>query len=314
MPEAKNLPGGVATAYEDHFAADSLPPRELWPEFNRMNCGKILLDDMAANGHRDRPVLHLDETTWSYGELEALSNRIARVLTEDLELVPGNRVLLRAANTPKLVATWFGVLKAGGICVATMRLLRARELTYVIEKAQVSHALCDLSLAEDMEAARGRTTGICRHLMFFSTLGDNPSDCTLDAAVQDKPADFTTCDTAADDTALIAFTSGTTGMPKAVMHSDNTLLANARAMVEDWGHGPETVLLSLSPLSHHIAWVGLAQALAAGGEFVVDDPPPGLSRLDWIVESDPRDPESMPGKRTALGRFTHEGGGPGHQR
>ena len=140
MPEAKYLPGGVATAYEDHFAADSLPPRELWPEFNyaslpelaaypaRMNCGKILLADMAANGPRARPVLHLDDTTWSYGELEALANRIARVLTEDLELVPGNRVLRRAANTPMLVATWFGVLKAGGICVATMQLLRARDL------------------------------------------------------------------------------------------------------------------------------------------------------------------------------------------
>ena len=92
-------------------------------------------------------------------------------------------------------------------------------------------------------------------------------------------------DASPDKVFYLAFTSGTTGMPKAVMHSDNTLLANARAMVEDWGHGPETVLLSLSPLSHHIAWVGLAQALAAGGEFAVDDVPPGLSRLDWIVES-----------------------------
>lgn len=270
MPEAKNLPGGVATAYEDHFAADSLPPRELWPEFNydslpelaaypdRMNCGKILLDDMAANGHRDRPVLHLDETTWSYGELEALSNRIARVLTEDLELVPGNRVLLRAANTPMLVATWFGVLKAGGICVATMQLLRARELTYVIEKAQVSHALCDLSLAEDMEAARGRTAGICRHLMFFSTLGDNPSDCTLDAAVQDKPADFTTCDTAADDTALIAFTSGTTGNPKATMHFHRDVIAMCDCFPRYLDmSGPDDIFMGTPPLAFTFGLGGL---------------------------------------------------------
>jgi 2-aminobenzoate-CoA ligase len=233
MPE----PGGVPTAYQDHFAAAHLPPRELWPQFNyasppelaaypdRMNCGKILLDDMVASGHRDRPVLHLDDTTWSYGQLEDLSNRIARVLVEDLGLVPGNRVLLRAANTPMLVATWFGVLKAGGICVTTMQLLRARELAYVIEKAQVSHALCDFTLAEELEEARDRTAGICRHLMFFSSLADNPAAASLDRAIQDKPGGFKPLDTAADDTALIAFTSGTTGNPKATMHFHRDVIA-----------------------------------------------------------------------------------------
>ena len=266
MPE----PGGVPSAHQDHFAADNLPPRALWPAFNydslpelaaypdRMNCGKILLDDMATAGHRDRPVLHLDDMTWTYGELEALSNRIARVLAEDLGLVPGNRVLLRAANTPMMVATWFGVLKAGGICVATMQLLRARELTYVIEKVRISHALCDLSLAADMEDACDRTSGICRHLMFFSARGDNPAECTLDAAIRDKRADFTPCDTAADDTALIAFTSGTTGNPKATMHFHRDVIAMCDCFPRylDMA-GPDDIFMGTPPLAFTFGLGGL---------------------------------------------------------
>lgn len=270
MPDAKSPPGGGPTAYQDHFAADNLPPRELWPEFNydslpelaaypdRMNCGTILLDDMAASGHRDRPVLHLDDVTWSYGELETLSNRIARVLTEDMGLVPGNRVLLRAANTPMLVATWFGVLKAGGICVTTMQLLRARELTYVIEKAQISHALCDITLAEDMNEALSRTSDICRHLMFFSTLGDDPDACTLDGAAQDKATDFAPCDTAADDTALIAFTSGTTGNPKATMHFHRDVIAMCDCFPRylDMA-GPDDIFTGTPPLAFTFGLGGL---------------------------------------------------------
>ncbi len=274
MPEHRSLPrsgpGGVPTAYEDHFAADNLPPRALWPQFNydslpelaaypdRMNCGKILLDDMVAAGHGDRPVLHLDDATWTYGELENLSNRIARVLVEDLGLIPGNRVLLRAGNTPMLVATWFGVLKAGGICVATMQLLRARELVYVIEKAQISHALCDLSLAEDMEDARNRTSDTCRQLMYFSALGNNPADCSLDRVIQDRPGDFTPCDTAADDTALIAFTSGTTGDPKATMHFHRDVIAMCDCFPRylDMA-GPDDIFTGTPPLAFTFGLGGL---------------------------------------------------------
>ena len=233
MPE----PGGGPSAHRDRFAAAHLPPRELWPEFDydslpelrsypaRMNCAAVLLDEMAASGHRDRPVLHLDETTWTYGQLRALSNRIARVLVEDCGLVPGNRVLLRSANTPMLVACWFAVLKAGGICVTTMQLLRARELTYIIEKARIGHALCDTELLGELEEAKDRTGGLLRHVLGFTPLADHPDAATLDRAASGKPASFDVCDTAADDTALIAFTSGTTGSPKATMHFHRDVIA-----------------------------------------------------------------------------------------
>ena len=233
MPE----PGGGPTAHRDRFAARHLPPRELWPVFDydslpelraypdRMNCAAELLDNMAASGHRDRPVLHLDETSWTYGQLLDLSERIARVLVEDCALVPGNRVLLRSANTPMLVACWFAVLKAGGICVTTMQLLRARELTYILEKSQISHALCDLALLEALEEAKDRTAGLLKHVLSFTALADQPEGASLDKAAAAKPSGFANCDTAADDTALIAFTSGTTGNPKATMHFHRDVIA-----------------------------------------------------------------------------------------
>ena len=231
MPEP-----GAPTAHKDRFAEHHLPPKALWPQFDydslpelrgypdRMNCGAVLLDEMVASGHKDRPVLHLDETTWSYGQLMDAANRIAAVLVEDLGLVPGNRVLLRSANTPMLVACWFAVLKAGGICVTTMQLLRARELSYILGKAEVSHALCDVSLADALEEAKDRA-GCCKHLLYFSPLGNSPAKASLDAAIETKAANFGNCDTAADDTALIAFTSGTTGNPKATMHFHRDVIA-----------------------------------------------------------------------------------------
>ena len=232
MPE----PGGVPSAHTDHFARAHLPPQELWPIFDydslpelraypdRMNCAAILLDDMVVSGHKERPVLHFEDTSWTYGHLLDLSNRIANVLVDDLGLVPGNRVLLRAANTPMLVACWFAVLKAGGVCVTTMQLLRARELTYIIEKANISHALCDVSLAESMEEAKDRTAGICKRVAYFTPLGGG-ADATLNTAAIAKSGSFKNCKTAADDVALIAFTSGTTGNPKATMHFHRDVIA-----------------------------------------------------------------------------------------
>ncbi len=265
MPE----PGGP-TAHRDRFAVENLPPRELWPGFDydslpelrayppRMNCGAVLLDDTAAAGHRDRPVLHLGDTTWSYGELQDLSERIARVLVEDCGLAPGNRVLLRSANTPMLVACWFAVLKAGGICVTTMQLLRARELVHIVEKAQISHALCDLALMEEMEEARDRTGGLLRHLLTFTPLGDRPDGASLDRAAADKPSGFANCDTAANDVALIAFTSGTTGNPKATMHFHRDVIAMSDCFPRYFDmSAPEDVFAGTPPLAFTFGLGGL---------------------------------------------------------
>ncbi|HEX2479794.1 MAG TPA: AMP-binding protein, partial [Geminicoccaceae bacterium] len=135
------------TAHLDTFARDNLPPRALWPEFSfdlpelqypdRLNCARELLDRAVARGLGDWPVFYTPNERWTYGQLLKRANRIARVLRDDFRLVPGNRVLLRAANKPMLVACWFAVLKAGGIAVTTMPLLRARELAVILEKAQI---------------------------------------------------------------------------------------------------------------------------------------------------------------------------------
>jgi 2-aminobenzoate-CoA ligase len=153
------------SAHVDTFARDNLPPRDAWPELlfelpelqypPRLNCGVELLDRAVERGWGGRTaIVAMDGTRLTYAELLADVNRIANVLVDDLRLVPGNRVLLRGANCAEMAACWFAVIKAGGIAVATMALLRARELTDIITKAQVTHALCDAQLVDELEAAR----------------------------------------------------------------------------------------------------------------------------------------------------------------
>jgi 2-aminobenzoate-CoA ligase len=221
----------MATAHLDTFARDNLPPRSLWPEFifdlpqlqfpAQMNCASILLDRQVAAGRGDLPCIHAPGgLTWTYADLLAQANRIAHVLVEDMGLVPGNRVLLRAANNPLLAACWFAVVKAGGIAVATMPLLRAKELTDIIGKAQVSHALCDARLADELRAAAAGCPTLAK-IRYFNSGDEN----ALEALAASKPATFTNVDTAADDTCIIAFTSGTTGQPKGTMHFHRDVIA-----------------------------------------------------------------------------------------
>ena len=222
------------TAHRDTFARDHLPPREQWPEliFNRpelaypdrLNCAAALLDDRVAQGQGERPALWSPvdgrPQAVSYRELLAWTNRIAHVLTEDLGLVPGNRVLLRGPNNPWMAACWFGILKAGGIVVATMPLLRAKELTQIATKAKASLALCDARLLEELELAQPACPDLQRIVAFGSE-----AKGTLDARCATKPAQFANIDTAAEDVALIAFTSGTTGQPKGTLHFHRDVLA-----------------------------------------------------------------------------------------
>jgi 2-aminobenzoate-CoA ligase len=219
------------TAHADTFARDHLPPRELWPVMDygglpdlayppRLNCAVELLDRMVDAGHADRLAVIWDGGRWTYRELAERSNRVAAVLRDDLGVVPGNRVLLRGFNSPMMVACWFGVLKAGAIVVATMPLLRARELANVAEKAQIRLALTDHRLAAELDEARGLAPVLERTVAWGTE-----DEGSLDALMRGKPADFEAVDTAADDVALIAFTSGTTGKPKGAMHVHRDVLA-----------------------------------------------------------------------------------------
>ena len=203
---------------------DTLPELAAYPA--RLNCAAELLDATVAAGHGERTVFHFPGGRWTYAELLATSNRIARVLVEDLGLVPGGRVLLRGPNNPMMAACWFAVLKAGGVVVCTMPLLRPREIAYTADKARVTLALTDARLAADCEEGMRRTAdGAARGGARVVHFGAGGAPGTLEAMMAAKAPTFVNCDTAADDVALVAFTSGTTGRGKGTMHFHRDVLA-----------------------------------------------------------------------------------------
>jgi 2-aminobenzoate-CoA ligase len=221
-----------ATGYLDTFARDRLPPPDLLPEFlfepldlsypPRMNAATYFLDrNVRAGRGDDRAILLPDGSAWSYAQLLEKANRIARVLTEDLGLQSGNRVLLRAPNTPMLAACWFAVLRAGGIVVTTMPLYRSAELRFIMEKARVQYALCDERLRQELGHACAAYDGV--RIAHFGA--SRPSAQSLETLMESKSGDFDGVETAAQDIAIVAFTSGTTGEPKAAMHYHRDLIA-----------------------------------------------------------------------------------------
>ncbi len=217
------------TAHIDTFARNRLPPRDLWPEFrfdlpelqypDRINCGRVLLDDALAEGHGSRVAIHSEEGIWTYDALAAQTNRIANVLVNELGVVPGNRMLLRSPNTPMLVCAWLATMKVGAIAVATMPMLRARELSVIVERACIEYALCDVRLADELRQA----AAVAKRLERIVCWGDGE----LESLAQRERDHFAAVDTARDDVCLIAFTSGTTGNPKATMHFHRDVLAMA---------------------------------------------------------------------------------------
>ena len=217
------------SAHADTFCRDSLPAAGQWPDLefrlpelqypDRLNAADELLNPTLAAGGADRRCLVSPDETWSYGDVARRAAQIAGVLAEDLGLVPGNRVLLRGPNNPWLAACWLAVLKAGGVAVATMPMLRAAELTSICDIAQVRLALCDHRFTAELQAAA--VPGL--RIVTFGAA--QPGDLTDLAAA--KQAEFASVQTAADDVAMIAFTSGTTGRPKAALHFHRDLLAAA---------------------------------------------------------------------------------------
>jgi 2-aminobenzoate-CoA ligase len=218
------------TAHVDTFTRDHLPPVEQQPVYlfdlpelqfpPQLNCGVELLDKAIARGWGERTCIAGPGVRWTYADLQRRADAIAHVLVEDMGVRPGQRVLLRAPNNPMLAACWFGVMKTGAVAVATMPLLRAKELKQVVAKAQVTHALCDKSLAEELALARAQ----CPTLRDVRLFNDASPD-GLEAAMARHARPFAGADTAADDTCLLAFTSGTTGEPKATMHFHQDVMA-----------------------------------------------------------------------------------------
>ena len=220
----------MASAHIDTFARDRLPPVERQPQFvfdlpqlqfpTQLNCATELLDRHIEQGRGDRICLRAPGIQWTYRELFERANRIAQVLVQEMGVVPGNRVLLRAPNHPMLVACWFAVIKVGAIAVATMPLLRSKELQDIVRIAQIGHALCDVRLLDDLSDAASRCESLRQVVCFSGDASDG-----LEQRMQRHPGTFTNVDTAADDTCLLGFTSGTTGVPKATMHFHRDIMA-----------------------------------------------------------------------------------------
>lgn len=216
------------TAKSDTFVVDRLPPPRLWPEMDyetiprlhysdQMNVAQELLDKWSSDF--DRPAIFFRDEVWSYGKLAAVSNQICRVLMEDHGLIPGARVLLRSSNHPWLVAALFAVWRVGAIAVPTMPVLRAQELRYIVSKAKIEFAISQAELDEDIEKVRSSDSDL-KTVLYFG--GDGRG---LELSASRKSPDTFLTKTRSDDTALIAFTSGTTGRPKGTLHFHRDLLA-----------------------------------------------------------------------------------------
>ena len=218
----------IRSGHVDSFCRDNLPPSEQWPDLRvaeaglsypeRMNVAYDFIDRHVAEGRSNAIALIGDGVEWTYGELAERVNRIANVLVHDLGMQPGHRVLLRAPNNPMMVAIYFAIIKAGGVVVATMPLLRAKEIAYPLNKAKISLAICDHRMMDDMNAASALAPGLKKTITF----GGGELETLMQ---KDGYAAFTAVDTAQDDVCLIAFTSGTTGEPKGTMHFHRDLLA-----------------------------------------------------------------------------------------
>ena len=233
----------LPSSHSDTFARDRLPPQDQWPVFvadrpelsypELLNCAAELVDRHVQAGCGDRIALHgvrdfntgAGDYAWTYAQLKDQSDRIAQVLTLDMGLVPGNRILLRGGNSPMMAACLLGAIKAGLVAVPTMPLLRATELAQIMEKAQVSAALCDQLLADEllhcmMPGHASHVAGLKQAVMFRS---DQPEG--LERRMAQQTGVFTAHPTSRDDVCLIAFTSGTTGKPKGTLHFHRDVLA-----------------------------------------------------------------------------------------
>ena len=253
-----------ASAHLDCFCRDNLPPVGQWPDLlldgfdypDRLNAGVELTDAMVARGFGDHTALIGNGRRRTYKELSDWTNRLAHVLVEDLGVKPGNRVLIRSANNPAMVACWLAATKAGAVVVNTMPMLRAVELSAIVDKAEVSHALCDTRLMDEMTAC-AKTSAYLTSVVGFD--GTSNHDAELDRLALEKSVQFEAVETAQDDVALLGFTSGTTGNPKATMHFHRDLLIIADGYAREvLGVTPQDVFVGSPPLAFTFGLGGLA--------------------------------------------------------
>ncbi|MBO9463639.1 AMP-binding protein [Tropicibacter sp. R15_0] len=252
------------TAHTDTFSRDNLPPQEQWPDLllegfdypDRLNAAYELTDAMVAQGFGDHTALIGNGRRRTYKELTDWTNRLAHVLVDDLKVKPGNRVLIRSANNPAMVACWLAATKVGAVVVNTMPMLRAAELQKYVDKAEITHALCDTRLMDEMIAcAKGSKT--LKTVVGFD--GTANHDAELDRLALEKPVSFDTVQTSQDDVALIGFTSGSTGEPKGTMHFHRDLLIIADGYAREvLNVQPEDVFVGSPPLAFTFGLGGLA--------------------------------------------------------
>lgn len=276
------------SGHEDGFARDHLPDRQHWPRIETqgfdypdwLNAGVELTDAMVARGHGERVALIGAGRQRSYRELADWTNRLAHALVADLGVRPGNRVLIRGPNTPAMVACWLAATKAGAVVVNTMPMLREAELAAIIDKGRISHALCDTRLLRPLQALLPRSAHL-RTLVGFD--GGAGHDAPLDRAALARSAEFAPVRTGRDDVALLAFTSGSTGLPKATAHFHRDLLTVADGYAREvLAVTPDDVFAGTPPLAFTYGLGGLALfplRFGASAVLVEDASPPQLGQI-----------------------------------
>ena len=286
----------MQTAHTDRFVLERLPPADLWPEFRfdlpelrypeHLNAAAELIDRAIARGWGEHIAFRFPGGAWRYDDVARATNRIARVLLEDFGIRPGNRVQLRGLNGPMLAAVWLAVLKAGAVVVVTMPMLRARELAFILDKARIDLSLCEDTLVDELQGA----TNLAEHgrrIVAYSTTGQG--DAELERRMREKADSFEAVATFATDPALIAFTSGTTGSPKATVHFHRDVLAIAdcfpRSILET---RPDDLFLCSAPMAFTFGLGGhIVFPLRYGAASVLAPPAAPARFLELAAEHRP---------------------------
>ena len=252
------------SAHIDTFTRDNLPPRDQWPDLllegfdypDYINAGVELTDRLVEKGFGDHTALIGNGRRRTYKELSDWTSRLAHALVENYNVKPGNRILIRSANNPAMVACWLAATKAGAVVVNTMPMLRAGELAKIVDKAEITLALCDTRLMDEMTAC-AKESRFLRQVVGFD--GTANHDAELDRVALDKPVTYAAVKTGRDDVALLGFTSGTTGVPKATMHFHRDLLIIADGYAKEVLQvTPDDVFVGSPPLAFTFGLGGLA--------------------------------------------------------